>query len=60
MHQLEAIKVLQALTVTRYQLRLEELVEMLAVHFDPVHSRFESACRLLDLQQSFRVLIFGH
>ena len=42
MHQLEVMKVLQALTVTRYQLRLEELVGMLAVHFDLVHSRFVS------------------
>ncbi|KIM99130.1 hypothetical protein OIDMADRAFT_201765 [Oidiodendron maius Zn] len=47
-HQSEAMKVLQALTVSRDPLTLEEIVEILAVNLEATPPRFESDSRLLD------------
>lgn len=47
-HQSEAMKVLQALTVSRDPLTLEEIVEILAVDLEATPPRFEPDSRLLD------------
>lgn len=47
-HQPEVMKILQALTVSRHPLTLEEIVEILAVDLEATPPRFESDSRLLD------------
>jgi hypothetical protein len=47
-HQPEVMKILQALTVSRHPLTLEETVEILAVDLEATPPRFESDSRLLD------------
>jgi hypothetical protein len=49
-YQTEVMKTLQALTVAKYPLKIEEIVEILAVDLDSEPPRFDPDSRLLDPQ----------